>query len=91
MNRQIIGLGLEDIFVQNLIGEYQKSETSKNKEWEIIAKKCIKQRKKEFDSVNQNRKVPVLVTAERILRVLTDGDIPRASHYYSMKSVIPIE
>lgn len=84
-NLNLIGLHLEDVYVQNLVQEYQNEETSRNKKWESIAEKWIDRLKAEFDRVNPSGNKPVLVTAERIMKFLVnDGvKVPRAKDIYS--------
>ncbi len=61
----LIGLHMEDIYIQNLITDYQDQETGSNKDWENAAKKSLSERIKEFDEQDPRRDIPVLVTAER--------------------------
>jgi hypothetical protein len=84
-NLNLVGLHLEDVYVQNLVQEYLQDETSKNKNWEDYAVYWLKKLKKEFDEVNPKKNIPVLVTAERILKFLVNRDVklPAASIIYS--------
>jgi len=92
-NLKIIDLGLEDIYVQNLIPVYMKSETGKNKLWDEMALHWIEYLEKEFNKIDRSRKKPVLVTAHRILKVLmNDGEkLLRPVDYYREPDTIPIE
>ena len=84
-NLNLIGLHLEDVYVQNLVQEYLTEETAKNKDWEKQAEQCLPNLIKEFDEANPGRKKPVLVTAERIMKFLIkDGyKLPKAKDIYS--------
>lgn len=83
-NLNQIGLHLEDIYAQNIIQEYLKDETSKNKEWEVYAKVWLPILVKEFNSINPTKRKPVLVTAERIMKFLVNDDfeLPSARNIY---------
>lgn len=92
-NLKQIGINLDEIYVQNLIREYLTEETSHNKDWEIIAKSKIKERKKEFDKIDPACKIPVLVTAERILKFLLNNPdtLQKPSEYYNFAKDLPIK
>jgi hypothetical protein len=51
-NLELIGLKVEDIYVQNLVTDYQEKETSKNKAWKQTALGYIASRKAEFDQLD---------------------------------------
>jgi hypothetical protein len=87
-NLEVIGLGLKDIYVQNLIHEPLESETARNKDWEIHAEKWLPITKTEFDTIDKSGKIPVLVTAERIMKFLYP-DVPTASKIYSGDIFLP--
>ena len=87
-NLEVIGLGLKDIYVQNLIHEPLESETAKNNDWEIHAEKWFPNTKEEFDDVDQSKKIPVLVTAERIMKFLYPK-VLSAKEIYSGDIFIP--
>ena len=83
-NLKQIGLHLEDIYVQNVIQEYLKDETSKNKVWEAHAQRWLPKLKKELDSISKAKRKPILVTAERIMKFLVNDDfiLPTARDIY---------
>ena len=87
-NLEVIGLGLKDIYVQNLIHEPLESETAKNDDWEIHADNWLSITKAEFDKVDKSRKIPFLVTAERIMKFLVPS-VPRAREIYNGDTFIP--
>lgn len=72
-NLKALNLSRRYVYVQNLVIDYQKEETSKNKEWVSIAEPYIKERKAEFDRINSGRKVPVFLTSELLLKVLLNN------------------
>jgi len=91
-NLKLIGLFLEDVYVQNLITEYQDEETSGNKNWNEIAKTYIPSRRKEFDKIDPEKKIPVFLTSEVLYKVLLNDDQNKykAKELYNNKSLIPI-
>jgi|GEM_PF-368280 len=88
-NLKEIGLGLEDIYVQNLVQEYLPNETSKQKDWERYAENWLPITRAEFDEVDNLQEIPVLVTAERIMRFLCK-DVPLARDIYEAKVLSPM-
>ena len=68
-NLNQVGLSLENIYVQNLIKNYFKRETSKNAIWGECASLWLNNLKDELDS-QFHRDIPLFVTADRILRVV---------------------
>jgi len=87
-NLKEIGLGLEDIYVQNLVQEYLPDETSKLKDWEKYADKWVHISKSEFDDIDKSCKTPVLVTAERIMKYLF-SETPPVEEIYNGNIEIP--
>lgn len=61
-NLKKLELSLNDVYVQNLITDYQDEESSKNKKWLETAKTYIPARKKEFDAIDKEGKIPVFLT-----------------------------
>jgi hypothetical protein len=91
-NLNAIGLGLEDIFVQNLVRDYQENETSKNPAWLATAALWVPILQMELDALDPKRRVPVLVTGEIIMRALLLGVKPAtAKDLYSGKAEIPVQ
>lgn len=90
-------LGLENsmyLYVQNLIPDYQDDETSKNKQWNKLAKQYIPERRAEFDKIDPDGKLPVFLTSERLYKVLMNrGEkLLSASALYQTENVmIPAE
>lgn len=93
INNNLLELGLDyetDIYVQNLVVDYQPDETTKNKNWNNEALKSIDQRKKEFDDVDPSGRVPVFLTSERLYKVLMNAGEPllTAKKLYEQESVM---
>jgi hypothetical protein len=91
-NLQLIGLHLEDLYIQNMVTEYLDEETGKNKNWEAEADKHLAARKAEFDTIDPTGQIPVFLTAERLYQFLLEvGERKwKASELYALKSEIPI-
>ncbi len=91
-NLNLIGLHLEDIYVQNMIPNYLEEETSRNKEWKKIAEEYLPQRIKEFNMIDPKQEIPVFLTAEKLYKfLLNDGEKAlKAGELYQLKTPIPI-
>ncbi len=91
-NLELIGLSINDIYVQNLITDYQEKETGKNKEWNKIAKQSIPARKMEFDSIDKSGSIPVFLTSEILYNVLLVQGVQKykAQEFYVMEASLPI-
>jgi hypothetical protein len=68
-NIELIGLSLEDLYVQNLCKNYFKEVTSDNDIWSEVAELWIPLLKKELDSFFDSS-IPVFITAGKIRDVL---------------------
>jgi len=83
-NLNSIGITLSDIYVQNMITHNPGEETSKNPSWEKIANDNLQARIKEFNElVGKKNSIPILVSAERILRFLSNDKLPDAETIYT--------
>lgn len=82
-NLSQIGLSRLEIYAQNLVQAYQPDETSKNTRWEALADKWWPVLKSELDSFDPARKIPILVTSERILEFLSLEPLPTAKEIYT--------
>ncbi len=91
-NIQLLGLHLEDLYIQNLVTEYQEEETGRNKNWEIKAESYIAARKEEFDKIDPMGIIPVFLTAGRLYNVLLNNGEKKwkASEIYALKTEIPV-
>lgn len=81
-----------DLYVQNLVSDYQQEETSKNKKWDELAKSLIPERRAEFDKIDPVGNLPVFLTSERLYKVLmNDGEplLPAAELYKMQDVMIP--
>lgn len=89
-NLNAIELGLEGIFVQNLVRDYQENETSNNPAWLATAALWVPILQMELDALDPKRRVPVLVTGEIIMHALLLGVKPAAAkELYSGKAETP--
>ena len=88
-NLLLIGLHLEDIYIQNMITAYQDSETASNKTWNTTAKDFLPARVKEFDSIDPHRSIPVLLTSERLYLVLINENfaVQKAHEMYETANI----
>lgn len=91
-NLQLLGLHLEDLYIQNLVTEYLDEETGRNKNWETVAEQYLSDRKIEFDKVDPTGKTPVFLTAERLYQFLLNDNEKKwkASDLYELNAEIPI-
>lgn len=91
-NLNQIGLSLNEVYVQNLITDYLKEETSKNKEWFQLAKSYIENRKQEFNKQDPSGKLPILLTSEVLYKALLKEteQLVKASELYKSPERLPI-
>jgi hypothetical protein len=89
-NLESIGLSLKDVYIQNLITINQGLETGPNPDWEKLADENIRSRIDEFNQLDPHNTIPVLVTAERIIRYLALDKLPIAEMMYSEETCHPI-
>ena len=85
-NLAAIGLTRYDIYAQNLIREYQPEETGKNIHWREVAANWLETLRNELDAFDPQRKIPVLVTAQAIIDVLSLEPLPPARDIYLSKA-----
>ena len=87
VNLKAIGLTNKDhLFIQNLCRNYFRDQTSENKNWSQVAKIWFPFLAEELSAINNA--IPVLVTAEKIMKVLVPG-LPSAEKIYNMKHKLP--
>jgi len=91
-NLEQVDLSVDDIYVQNLVSEYQDDETSKNEQWQQTARACISERKKEFDRLDPERRMPVFLTSEELYKVLLNPEEKKvkAVQLYNFPEFLPI-
>lgn len=93
INNNLLELDLcyeTDVYVQNLVVDYQPAETTKNKDWNNVALRSITDRKHEFDAVDVTRRIPVFLTSERLYKVLMNDGEPllTAKELYEQENVV---
>lgn len=86
-NLSLLNLSKDDLFIQNLCRNYFKEETAKNKEWNDIAKLWLEYLKEELTEFD--KKIPILVTAEKILKVLIPNNIAAITLYRNPNKYLP--
>lgn len=91
-NLNLIGLSLEEIYVQNLCRNYFTRVTYDHKKnWLEAASFWIEELDKELVARNIDRNIPILVTSDIILKALVkDHTILKAKEYYSAPINVPI-
>ncbi|MEA3443892.1 MAG: hypothetical protein U9R19_04115 [Bacteroidota bacterium] len=91
-NLELIGLSLDDIYVQNLITDYQSEETTLNMQWNRTALENTPDRKKEFDEIDPSGTIPVFLTSEILYKVLLKSNHPKhtAKDLYEKANMVPI-
>lgn len=77
-NLLCLNIGLNEIYVQNLIPEYRECESSKDVNWIKSAQIFIPERVIEFDKIDPSRKIPVFLTSELLYKALLNEErIPK--------------
>lgn len=66
-----IGLTLDNVFVQNVVQNYCKAETSRNRNWQKLAKLWLPELKRDLDQ-RYSRNIPVLISAGKIYFALRE-------------------
>jgi hypothetical protein len=92
-NLNLLGISLEEIYVQNLVTDYQKEETAKNKEWQKKAEKEIPFRRQEFDSFDPSFTIPVFITSAHLYKALINPSekVYTAKELYTNENLTPIK
>jgi len=92
-NLEWIGLSINDIYVQNLIADYQENETGKNNEWKQMANEYLPLRIEELNKIDPIRKIPVFLTAYNLYELLVNEDLKRfnAQHIYNLEIAVPVK
>ncbi|MDD2637060.1 MAG: hypothetical protein PHW82_16330 [Bacteroidales bacterium] len=89
-NLSELGIGIDEIYVQNLCRNYFNKETAKNKIWMEAAKLWRITLKQELD-VLVDSDIPVLVTSEKIYHALINDNETRhiPKEIYSSPDLVP--
>lgn len=88
-NLKQIGLGWNDLYVQNLCQNYFREETSNNlRDWNRAARIWIPFLKDELESIRSD--VPVLLTSAYLYAALTSGKHSEPLAFYECREPIPI-
>ncbi len=91
-NLKLLGLNKGQIYVQNMVTEYQDEGSSKTKNWISNAEKFIGPRLAEFDLVYPLRITPVFLTSKLLYKALLNRlEKPySAKELYNLPMIIPI-
>ncbi|WP_026896761.1 hypothetical protein [Daejeonella oryzae] len=92
-NLAVIGMSLNDVYVQNLCQNYFEEETSKNKSWNKAAAVWIPYLKAELDQLPISKIVPVFLTAAPLYQVLTADGIKKIKprELYTKPELLPVK
>lgn len=82
INLNGIGLNKENLYIQNVCRNYFKEQTSGNKQWSEAAKIWLPLLNEELNGVDPDKKLPVLVTSEVIMKVLINSKVIKAREIY---------
>jgi hypothetical protein len=82
LNLKAINLTKENLFIQNVCRNYFKVQTSGNKAWESVARIWLPFLKEDLDAFSSQ--IPVLVTADKIMKLLIPN-APMADDMYNMR------
>lgn len=87
-----VGLHLEDIYIQNLLPEYQEKETGKNKDFRHKASGNTQAIAREFNKIDPSKRIPVFVTAYVVYKAILDEDAKKfkAEELYNLETEIPV-
>jgi len=91
-NLNALNLHLEDLYIQNLIADYQEKETGKNKQFIQKARIGAPLVAKEFNKVDGSKNIPVFLTAYDVYKALLKEDekVLSAKALYNLETNIPI-
>ena len=91
-NLNLLGIHLEDVFIQNLIPGYQEKVTGKNKSFFEKAKGSANAVATEFNKIDRTKRIPVFLTAEDVYKaVMKDKEeLFSAESIYRLNAKIPI-
>lgn len=91
-NLKRIGLHLEDLYIQNLLPEFQDKQTTENKNYEKAAGGNTYAIAAEFDRIDPSKNLKVFLTAEKVYKaVIKEGKIIKQyGTFYNLETDIPI-
>ena len=87
INLNALEIDKDSLFIQNVCRNYFIKQTGNNKEWNTIAELWTKHLKEE---INEYPDIPVLVTAEKIMKVLTKTKIKASGLYKNPEEHLPL-
>lgn len=86
-NLKALQLTKDDFFIQNICRNYFMKQTTQNIEWSDVAMFWLKYLKEELAVFDKN--IPILVTAEKILKVLIPNNIAAITLYRHPNKYLP--
>ncbi|MCK4345466.1 MAG: hypothetical protein KAX05_09285 [Bacteroidales bacterium] len=91
-NLKDIDLHLEDIYIQNLLPDYQDKETGKNENFKHKASENAKLIAGEFNIIDPSKRVPVFATAEDVYKAVLNEDAKKfkAEELYNLETELPV-
>ena len=91
-NLNKLGLHLEDLYIDNLLPDYQAKETGKNKDFVKHAKLGIPDLLKRIAKVNDSKNLPVFLTSFEVYKtVLKESEkIWTAKELYNLETEVPV-
>lgn len=91
-NLNEVGLHLEDIYIQNLLPEYQKKETGENAMFIPNASENAIIIAQEFNKIDPSKNIPVFVTAYDVYKAVLNENVKqnKPAEFYQLQAEIPI-
>jgi hypothetical protein len=91
-NLNLLELHLEDLYIDNLLSDYQEKETGKNKQFIEKAREHCTEFITKLNKMVPDKKVPVFITSHDIYKaLLKDGEkVWQAKDLYELKTEIPV-
>lgn len=87
INLNALKISKDDLFIQNVCRNYFVKQTGNNKKWNAVAELWIKYLKEEIDEYPD---IPIMVTAEKIIKVLTKTTVKARDLYDYPEKHLPI-
>lgn len=87
INLNALEIDKDNFFIQNVCRNYFKDQTGNNKKWGAVAELWLKYLKEEIDMYPN---IPVLITAEKIIKVLTKTTIKAKLLYDNPEKYLPL-
>lgn len=86
-NLRALEISKDNLFIQNVCRNYFINQTGRNKKWNMVAELWIKYLKEDIDEYPN---IPILITAEKILKVLTKTTVKASDLYNNPEEHLPL-